>query len=592
MGATADVPESLLLARRTLEEVDGVQVVQDWHRGSMGWRLRLNLTPGNLGDVYPLPATTPWYVVARSAYPSGLIDIVPDAVGGVTDTFPHQVPNIDLADLPYRGGKICVATDSENNLRSDRDAEPPAAEDRLAWHVLRALEWVRRASRGTLLADGEWFELPFYREANGLVAFREGPETMALWEGIPITVGYADVIELLPSPFSVVTAFRSLGHGVLLKPEWGNAVMGRERPRALWVRLPSVVSLPPYRAPRTFGELRAVAAGQGVDLDRMLHDGTADFHDQRDHLLLLGFPVPQRVGGPHRQLHWQAIALPRLERRVMNGFRPNALGYWMTSSRGTLANDASLVWTNSENWHPDQLAARGRLDRGLSEQRLVLIGAGALGSMIGELVVRAGITDITVIDHDVLAAGNLVRHTLSLTELGMYKAKALAERLNTLSPSVRAFSIEERFPGGEVDERVLSADLVIDTTGEHAVLETIAMIDWTAEPTFASFAISMHARRLFAYLAKSASFDVTGFDAAYQPFAEEERVRDEERPWEGVGCWHPVFPARADEVALMAAAAVGLLNDVWPVAPGSSTLHVFERDTVADQFAGLRKIAP
>lgn len=592
MAATADVPAPLLLARRTLEEVDGVQAVQDWHLGPDGWCLRVNLTPGDLGDVHPLPATTPWYVVAGPAYPDGSIDIIPDAVGGITDTFAHQIPNTDAVGRPYRGGKICVATDSENNLRSDRDAEPAAAEDRLAWHVLRALEWIRRASHGTLLVKDDWFELPFYRGEPGLVAFREGPETLAKWEEIPNTTGLADMIELVPSGFPVVKAFRTLGNRVVLRPDWGRAVVGREGPRALWVRLPKVVSLPPYRAPGTFGELRSVAVDQGVNLDEALRDGTATFHDRRDHLLLLGFPVPERVGGPARQMHWQPVMLPRLERKVVNGFRPNALGYWMTSHRGSLADSAPLAWTSSQNWHPDQLAARGRLGRGLPEQRVVLIGAGALGSMVGELIVRAGVRDITIIDHDVLTAGNLVRHTLSLTDLGVNKAKALATRLAAISPSVRAASIEEEFPGDALDERVSGADLVIDTTGEHPALEAMAAVTWNGQPTFASLAISMHARRLFAYLTKGPRFDVAAFDAAYQPFAQEERDRDEERPWEGVGCWHPVFPARADEVSLMAAAAVGILNDAWPVAPASATLHVFERDTNAGAFAGLRRIAP
>jgi ThiF family protein len=341
------------------------------------------------------------------------------------------------------------------------------------------------------------------------------------------------------------------------------------------------------------GELRAVAADQGVDLDRFLRDGTADLHDRADHLLLAGFPVPVRIGEPDRQMHWQAIQLPRLERKVINGFRPNALGYWLTSKDGTLADARPLEWLMAENWHPDQLATRGRLDARLASSQVVLIGAGALGSMIGELLVRAGVWDIMILDHDVVLAGNLVRHTLTLDDLGKNKAEALARRLASISPSVRAVAIEDRFPGGSLDPRILGAGLVIDTTGEHKVLEAMAEAEWAGDPTFASFAISMHARRLFAFLAQSNRFDAGVFDAAYGPFGQEERDRDEERPWEGVGCWHPVFPARADEMWLMASTAIGLLDGAWPIAAGSSALHVFERSTGASgQFNGVTKIAP
>jgi hypothetical protein len=594
LAASGDVPESLLQARRALDEFGEVQIVQHWHRGVDGWLLQVDLTPGDLGTKFPIPATTSWYIVAQPQYPAGRIDILPAVRGGIVDTFPHQLPNIPaVAGLPYTLGKVCVATDSEGNLRSDRDVEPTAASDRLAWHVVRALGWIRRASLGTLLADGDWFELPFYRDGNGLVAFCEGPETFSLWRDIPDVAGMADVIYLGSSGFQVVTAFRSLGRKVLLRPEWGQAVVGPDRPQALWVRFPQVVSLPPYRAPRTIGELRAVAADQGVDLDRYLRDGTAGFHDRADHVLLAGFPVPVRVGEPDRQMHWQAIALPRLERKVINGFRPNPLGYWMTSSRGTLADERPLEWLMAENWHPDQLATRGRLDENLATRRIVLIGAGALGSMVGELLVRAGVRDITILDHDIVAAGNLVRHTLTLRDLGWNKAEALVRRLEAISPSVRPIAVPDRFPGDSLDARILGADLVIDTTGEHGVLDAMAEAAWTSRPTFASVAISMHARRLFAFLGQSDHFDVGAFDAAYGPYGREERDRDEERPWEGVGCWHPVFPARADEMWLMASAAVGLLESAWPVADGTQTLHVFERTTdAADRFTGLRKIAP
>ena len=243
-------------------------------------------------------------------------------------------------------------------------------------------------------------------------------------------------------------------------------------------------------------------------------------------------------------MHWQALALPRLERKVINGFRPNQLGYWLTSSRGTLGDERPLEWLKAENWHPDQLATRGRLDQRLASSRVVLIGAGALGSMIGELLVRAGVWDITIIDHDVVLAGNLVRHTLTLDDLGKNKAEALVRRLASISPSVRAVAVPDRFPGGSLDPRVLGADLVIDTTGEHSLLEAMAEAEWTGDPVFASFAISMHARRLFAFLARSGRFDVAAFDAAYAPFSQEERDRDEERPCGGRRLLAPGVPGQ------------------------------------------------
>lgn len=593
MATGGDVPESLLAARRTLDEFGEVRIVQDWHRGEEGWRLRVDLTPGDLGTKFPIPPTTSWYVLAEPNYPAGLIGIWPAADGGITETFWHQIPNTPpLPGRPYRGGKLCVATDSENNLRSNKEVEPRSAEDRLAWHVRRAGGWLQQASHGTLVVDGEWFELPFYhRSAGRLVAFREGPKTLAQWAQTRITSGLAEVLKL-PTGHDVVASFRSLGREELVRPSWGQAIVGRRQPSAMWVRFPEVVALAPYQAPRTWGELRTVARGQSVDLDRLVRDGTHRFHDHDTHLMLVGFPVPEKVGEPARQMHWQAIELPRLERRPMSGSPRTAEGWWQTSRTGTLADREALNWAPSENWHPDQLATRGRLDRDLTEQRVVLIGAGALGSPIGELLVRAGVTDITVVDPERLVAGNLVRHTLTMNDLGSFKAESLAGRLSALSPNVRASAVNAAFPIQDGADQYRAADLVIDTTGEYAVLKAIAAFPWDGEPTYASFSVSMHAKRLFAFVAKGSGFSVANFDLAYQSFGQEEFDRDEERPWEGIGCFHPVFPARADEIWLMASAAVSLMDDQWPIASGSCEFHVFERDEDGTgRFTGLRKIA-
>ena len=49
-----------------------------------------------------------------------------------------------------------------------------------------------------------------------------------------------------------------------------------------------------------------------------------------------------------------------------------------------------VPWCPTFNWAPDQLGTRGSLDPVAQEQRVLLIGAGALGSLFAENWVRAG----------------------------------------------------------------------------------------------------------------------------------------------------------------------------------------------------------
>ncbi len=48
----------------------------------------------------------------------------------------------------------------------------------------------------------------------------------------------------------------------------------------------------------TWGELRAAAADQGVDLNGALRSLLERMRDASEALLLLGFPIPATVGGP------------------------------------------------------------------------------------------------------------------------------------------------------------------------------------------------------------------------------------------------------------------------------------------------------
>lgn len=594
MAASGDVPDSLLQARRAFDEFGEVRIVQDWHRGLEGWLLQIDLTPADLGTTFPIPATTPWYVLADPIYPDGKISILPAAEGGITETYWHQIPNLPPSrGRPYRGGKLCVATDSEGNLRNNREAEPRTVVDRLAWHVKRACGWLEQASNGTLMNVGDWFELPFYRGINPTrtFAFREGPESLEQWTGITVDAGFAEVLRL-PTGIDVVTEFRTFDREVLARPAWGQAIAGRQQAAAMWLRFPDVVVLPPHQAPWTWGDLRAVADRQGFDLDAAMRRGTLPFHNRGTHLMLVGFPVPEKIGEPVCQMHWQALELPVLEHRLPRGLPRTPDGWWQMSKSGTLADQQPLNWRPSENWHPDQLATRGRLAPDLTAQRVLLIGAGALGSPVSELLVRAGVTHIIPIDGEALVAGNLVRHVLTMNDLETGKAEALARRLNLVSPNVHSSAVNAAFPSDGADG-YRNADLVIDTTGDREVLKAIEAFAWEGESTIASLSISMHAKRLFAFLAKGTGFTVANFDEAYEPFGREEHDRDEDHPWEGVGCFHPVFPARADQVWLMASAAVGLLEDQWPPATGSSAFHVFERTEDDDgRFTGIRKIAP
>jgi hypothetical protein len=107
-------------------------------------------------------------------------------------------------------------------------------------------------------------------------------------------------------------------------------------------------------------------------------------------------------------------------------------------------------------------------------RRIVLIGAGAVGSILSEQLVREGRFCWTVADDDVFLPHNLARHSLTLLDIGRRKAEALVARLNAIRWDAAATAISANFLRPEEDaDKVASAiaqsELVLDVSASVAV---------------------------------------------------------------------------------------------------------------------------
>lgn len=583
MADTGEPTEALDLARRALDDLHaGVRTLGPWRPADetdLGdWYLELELIPADLDDSGPIPATTRWFAIASAVYPQGTIDLLPAKEGGLVETFAHQLPNDPgSSGLPWRTGKVClVDTVPGHELAAKRD-EPTGAYERLVWHVWRTLDWLRRASRNELLKAGEPFELPVFgqfRDERSRIAFHEGAATFVAWADQTPTSGLADLVNASDGSGPGVLAVRRwtdlLGRSVV-QPSWGSRVRSLAvAEKALWFRFPGLLVRPPWRAPQSWSEVLEFAREQGIDFESSLRQSSPAIRDGKPHYVLLGFPVQRIMGEAPSRYAWVAFLLPALtEPRKKGrsapaypGFRPE-LGAWMADRTiGGLANAAVLPWVQSENWHPDELAARGRFEGGLAGRRVALLGAGALGSMLGELLVRAGVFDLVILDAGRMEAGNLARHVLTVTEVGAMKATALAERLNRVSPNARVVGFDQAFPpSGDAKRAIEAAELIIDATASEVVIDSLASYEWPSEKVFASVSFSFAAEKLYLYLASGDAFPGAHYRDVLAPWIEADQRPPDDFPHEGTGCWSSVFPARADDVALLAAIAARELNE-------------------------------
>ena len=100
----------------------------------------------------------------------------------------------------------------------------------------------------------------------------------------------------------------------------------------------------------------------------------------------------------------------------------------------------------------------------IREARVAVVGCGALGSALAEMMVRAGAGAVTVIDRDYVEESNLQRQSLfdeSDVARGMPKAAAAAGRLSALNSDVAV--------------RGVVADLAVDNAGELLAGHTLVL---------------------------------------------------------------------------------------------------------------------
>jgi adenylyltransferase/sulfurtransferase len=105
--------------------------------------------------------------------------------------------------------------------------------------------------------------------------------------------------------------------------------------------------------------------------------------------------------------------------------------------------------------------------RRLAHGRAVVCGCGALGSMLANTLVRAGVGAVRIIDRDFVELSNLHRQVLFDEQdaaAGLPKAAAAAEKLRKINSSVAVESVVADLTPANIEEFCRDADVLVDGT--------------------------------------------------------------------------------------------------------------------------------
>ncbi len=101
----------------------------------------------------------------------------------------------------------------------------------------------------------------------------------------------------------------------------------------------------------------------------------------------------------------------------------------------------------------------------ISQSCITIFGIGGLGSVCSLYLSNAGVGKINLVDFDTVDETNLPRQIIYRPDqIGINKALAAQETLNSLNPETKISAISERIMGDRLEKIVNDSDLVIDAT--------------------------------------------------------------------------------------------------------------------------------
>ena len=179
--------------------------------------------------------------------------------------------------------------------------------------------------------------------------------------------------------------------------------------------------------------------------------------------------------------------------------------------------------------------------------------------------------------------------------MAKFKASALGARISTLSPYVKAEAINTKFENVRQQDanHVREQDIVIDTTGNDDVLFYLENFQWSDLPFFCSISIGLQARRLYVLIARRPKFPRAFFLRHVNKWLVKDKLEYDGSPLPrsgGIGCWHPAFPARVDDMWLFASVAVKYMERHISTNKRYTKLAVFEKVMDKASFGGIRLV--
>ena len=203
----------------------------------------------------------------------------------------------------------------------------------------------------------------------------------------------------------------------------------------------------------------------------------------------------------------------------------------------------------------------GEGQKALLSARVLVVGAGGLGSPLLLYLAAAGVGTIGIIDNDVVELSNLQRQVVHHTaDIGTPKVVSAAEKIAALNPDIKVEAIEKRLTPENAAEIIGAYDIIADGTDNFKTRHLVSDTCVALRKTLVSAALGPYEGQI----------------ATFKPHA-----------GDGLPCYRCFLPVEPDADEQRTCSDFGILGAVAGVVGSLQALEVLKEITgVGEGLAG------
>lgn len=304
---------------------------------------------------------------------------------------------------------------------------------------------------------------------------------------------------------------------------------------------------------------------------------------QKNNLKLSGRPIPFLIGYriSDSEIHWQ-VAILEVGKFPIDSYKDEKL--W----KGRFIDD-NIIWGVTRNCSYNYFFGRGKLTDSIVKSKILIVGLGAIGSMVAKTLTRCGCTNINIVDYDIKEPENVCRSEYSFLSGICNKVDDLSNELLLISPFVEVgiinlgmFHIDTKVSQGLTNDtndsqrRLLQYDIVIDCSTDNDLLYVLNKLELKRLITLS---ITNNAKELVC------SVEPNSYNWVMNQF-ENVFGNELEDVYNPTGCWNPTFKASYNDISTLVQYAIKHINT--KLKDESKTLRNFVLETNDEDIFSIK----